>query len=169
MSKTLIIDGVKFNLWIPEDEEKDLQPMVKEHCKEIFGKYIRYIDIPLRLKSDADIGSEPDFVVIDPANSKFYIVEVELSKHPAYNHILDQLSRFISGLENVTTTNMIAGALCDIIDANKSLQRFFADRVTENVFRWLLKLMKTPSIVVVIEEKTPLCCRSMQSATERSS
>jgi len=33
-----LIDGVKYKLWAPKDEEKEFHPMIKEHSKEIFGQ-----------------------------------------------------------------------------------------------------------------------------------
>jgi hypothetical protein len=37
----LIIDGVKYQLWTPTNEEKEFHPLVKEYSKEIFGKFNR--------------------------------------------------------------------------------------------------------------------------------
>ena len=37
-----LIDGAKYKLWIPKDEEKEFHPMVKEHSKEIFHKDARH-------------------------------------------------------------------------------------------------------------------------------
>jgi hypothetical protein len=66
MPKTLVIDGIRFNLWIPEHEKEQFHPIIKEHSKEIFGQDAVYFDIGLRLKSEAGLGAEPDAIVIDP-------------------------------------------------------------------------------------------------------
>ncbi len=156
MSKTLFIDGIKFNLWIPELEEKEFHPIIKELAKEIFGKNTVYLDISTRLKSEAGIGSEPDGFVIDPVNEKLYVVEAELSKHDPYKHIIDQLTRFINCLDNLSTKNSVIGVISEEIEANKELKWYFEEKVKENLYKWLSKLLnKTPNIVVVIEEKTP--------------
>jgi hypothetical protein len=119
MPKTLVIDGVKFNLWTPNLEEKEFHPIIKEHSREIFGKTSAYLDFSTRLKSEAGIGSEPDGFIIDPTNEKLYVVEAELSKHNPYKHINDQLTRFINGLDNIATKNAVVEALFDQIEANK--------------------------------------------------
>lgn len=156
MPKNLLIDGIKFNLWVPNLEEEEFNPKIKEHSKEIFGKETVLFDISPRLKSEASIGSEPDGIVIDPVNAKLYIIEAELSKHDPYKHINDQLTRFINGLDSLATKNMIVDALNDEIEANKDLEGYFKEKVGENLHKWLSKLLsKPPTIVVVIEEKTP--------------
>lgn len=79
----LIIDGVKFELWTPKDEEKQFHPMVKEHSKEIFGDCSLYFDVKHKLKSRSGIASIPDAYVITLSKPyKWYVVENELSTHP---------------------------------------------------------------------------------------
>ena len=53
MAKTLVINGIKFDLWTPEHEKEQFHPIIKEHSKEIFGQDAVYFDIGLRLKSRA--------------------------------------------------------------------------------------------------------------------
>ena len=60
----LVIDGVKYRLWTPEDEEKEFHPMIREHHKEIFGEDSVYSDVKHKLKSKSGIGSIPDAYVI---------------------------------------------------------------------------------------------------------
>jgi len=155
MSKTLIIDGVKFNLWIPEKETEQFHPIVKEHSKEIFGQDTVYLDIGVRLKSEAGLGAEPDAFVIDPIRNELYVVEVELSKHDPYKHINDQLTRFINSMDNPRTKNAVVETLYDEINDNRTLREFFEEKTKENLHRWLSKLVsQPPKIVVIIEEKT---------------
>lgn len=151
----LIIDGIRFIPWKPKDEEKEFHPIVKEHAREIFGENTRFLDISVRLRSEAGLGSEPDGIVIDPVNGKLYVVEVELSKHDPYKHINDQLTRFINGLDNWETKNKVVEALFNEITSSRDLKDYFDRTVRENLYRWLSQLLsKPPTIVVVIEEKT---------------
>ena len=58
----LVIDGIKYKLWTPEDEENEFHPMIREHSKEIFGEHSLYFDVQHRLRykleSKAGIASE---------------------------------------------------------------------------------------------------------------
>jgi len=85
----LVIDGVKYKLWTPKDEEKEFHPMIKEHSKEIFGEDSLYFDVKHKLKSKSGIGSIPDAYVIKLSKPyQWYVVENELASHPVYDHIV---------------------------------------------------------------------------------
>jgi hypothetical protein len=74
MPKTLIIDGIKFNLWKPTKEVEEFHPIIKKLAKEIFGQDTVYLDSAITLKSLTGLGAEPDGFVIDPAKKELYIV-----------------------------------------------------------------------------------------------
>lgn len=152
---TLIIDDVKFNLWIPQDELREFHPLVEEHSKDIFGYDIVYFDINVKLKSIAGLTAKPDGFVIDLTKNKWYIIEVELSKHNPYDHIVNQLTRFINGIDNPKIKDSIVDALYNEINKNKMLRAQVEEKVEGDIHHWLSKLLsQTPKIVVIIEEKT---------------
>ena len=62
------------------------------------------------------IGSIPDAYVIDLSKRELYIVEIELSSHPVYDHIVKQLTKFINGIENPHTRNQIINMLYEEIN-----------------------------------------------------
>ena len=106
----LIVDGVKYHLWTPKDEEKEFRPMVRAHSKEIFGENSIYFDVKLLLKSASGIGSIPDAYVINLSKPyEWCVIENELSTHDPYRHIVDPLSKFINGIKNPTTRNCKGG------------------------------------------------------------
>ena len=94
----LVIDGVKYKLWTPKDEEKEFHPMIKEYFKDIFGEDCIYFDVKQKLKSRAGIGSIPDAYVIKLSKPyEWYVIENELASHPIYDHIVKQLTKFMNG------------------------------------------------------------------------
>ena len=108
----LVIDGVKYKLWTPKDEEKEFHPMIKEHSNEIFGEDSVYFDIKHKLESKAGIVSIPDAYVITLSKPyRWFIVENELSSHPVYSHIVPQLTKFIHGIKNPQSQKQIVKAL----------------------------------------------------------
>ncbi len=108
----LLIDGVKYELWTPKREVEEFQPLVKEHYKEIFGNDCISIE-GNRLEPKVGRGSVPDgFVVTLGEKSQWYIVEMELSTHQLYDHIVNQVGRFIGGVKNTATQKkIISGAV----------------------------------------------------------
>jgi len=150
----LIIDGVKYSLWIPQDEMREFHPVVKKYSKEIFGDNSVYFDVAINLKSISGLGSKPDGLVLNLEKNEWYLVEIELSKHSPYDHIVNQLSRFINGIDNANTKNQVVDIIDNELESNK-LRSCIEEKVTGDVHRWLTKLIfKTPKIIVVIEEKT---------------
>lgn len=137
-------------------ERQDFQPVVKQLSKEIFGSDSIYFDIELALRSRAGIGAKPEGFVIDLKNKQWYVVEVELSKHNPYDHIVNQLTRFVNGIDNLRVKNAIVESLYDRINRDKMLRLSIEDKVGRDIHHWLSRLIsKIPKIVVIIEEKTP--------------
>ena len=96
----LLIDGAKYEEWIPPDEVGDYQPIINKHMKEIFGENC-VVAKGKRIATDADIESIPDwFVFCFNDRPRWYIVEAELSssKSPTqlYNHVNNQIGKFIA-------------------------------------------------------------------------
>src|SRR5208283_1678336 len=94
----LLIDGVKYELWIPPSED-EFERAVKEHIPEIFGEQCIYLDKKQKLKSLSGISSIPDgLAVILGPQPELHIVEYELSNHDVYENVVAQVSKFINGL-----------------------------------------------------------------------
>jgi hypothetical protein len=153
----LLIDGVKYRLWTPKDEEKEFHPMIKEHSKEIFGKDSLYFDIKHKLKSRSGIGSIPDAYVITLSKPyHWYIVENELASHRVYEHIVPQVSRFVSGIENLESQREIRDVLYNEITQDRVLKAFVEKMIyPEEIHRFLSSLVsKPPKIAIIIDEVT---------------
>jgi len=152
----LVIDGIKYKLWTPMDEEKEFHPMVKKYSKEIFGEDSHYFDVKHKLKSKSGIVSIPDAYVITLSKPyEWYIVENELSTHPVYSHIVPQILKFISGIENLRSQREIRDILYDEINHDKILKEYVETKIGSEVYRFLSKLLsKRAKIVIVIDEIT---------------
>ncbi len=83
MNTILYRKGIKYS----EREykkESDIEELVINHSKTLFGNNSIYIDAKKKIDNTAFGGVIPDgflFDLTDPNNPEFYIVEVELSKH----------------------------------------------------------------------------------------
>jgi len=151
----LLIDGVRYEEWTPPSEE-EFERVVKEHAQEIFGEKSIYLDLKRKLKSKAGIGSIPDgFVIIFGTSPHWHIIEIELSTHPLYEHIVSQVGRFIRGINNPNIQREIVNAFDEEIAKDEFLKlrlrkaidpteihRFLSDRVEQN-----------PILTIIIEKK----------------
>lgn len=152
----LLIDGVKYKEYIPKSED-ELEYMVNEHSQEIFGENSLYFDRKLRLKSLSGIGSIPDgYVIVLDTKPQWHIIEVELSSHQLYNHIVPQVGRFISGINNPNTRKIIIDELYHAIIRD----RYFNDKVdkyvqTGEIYKFISDLISaSPAITIIIEKDT---------------
>jgi len=153
----LLIDGVKYQLWTPKDEEKEFHPIVREHSKEIFGETSLYFDVKHVLKTKSGIGSIPDAYVINLTKPlEWYVVENELASHPVYDHIVKQLTKFINGITNQNARSQILDMLYDEINKDNVLKATVQELVgPTDIHHAISKLLsKLPKIVIVIDEKT---------------
>ena len=153
----LLIDGVKYKPRTPKNEEREFHPMIKEHSKEIFGQDSLYFDFKHKLISGSGIGSIPDAYVITLCKPyDWYIVENELASHRVYEHIVPQISKFISGIENLRSQREIRDALYNEVTQDKVLKASVEKKIhPEEIHRFLSSLVsKPPKIAIVIDEVT---------------
>jgi predicted transport protein len=152
----LIIDGIRYKLWRPKDEENEFHPLVRKCFKDIFGEDSLYFDVRHILKAASGISSIPDAYVISLSRSELYIVENELASHPVYDHIVKQLTKFINGIENQDTRSQIADMLYEEINRDPVLRAMIQKAIgPTDIYHFLSKLLsKTPKIVIIVDEKT---------------
>ena len=153
---TLLIDGVRYETWTPVNED-EFEQVVKEHAKDIFGEQSVYLDIKHKLKSKSGIGSIPDGYVIVFANQPhWHIVEIELSSHPLYDHIVPQVSKFINGIKNPATQKNLVDVLYQEINSDELLRLRLKKAIgATETYRFLSDLISRPPVVtIIIEEHT---------------
>ena len=157
MINMLIIDGAKYKLWTPKDEEREFHPMIKAHSKEIFGTDSLYFDVRHKLISRSGIGSIPDAYAISLSKPyQWYVIENELASHPVYDHIVKQLTKFISGIKNQSARNKILDTFYDEIKNDKILRAYVGKAIgSQEIHHFLSKLLSNPPrILVFIDQKT---------------
>jgi len=152
----LLIDGVKYELWTPQKEVEEFHPHVKEHYREIFGANSLFIE-GKRLESELGKGSIPDgFVLTLGEASQWHIVEMELSTHQLYDHIVNQVGRFINGVKNTVTQRKIIEAIYHQIQENKQRKAEFEEAIgSGEIYKFLSDLIsKSPVLTIIIEKRT---------------
>jgi predicted transport protein len=162
----LLIDGVKYDLWTPKDEEKEFHPLVKAHHREIFGEDAVYFDVKHVLKSPSKIGSIPDAYVVSFGHNEWFVVENELSTHPIYDHIVNQLTKFLNGIKTEETRSQILDALYQDIESDLLRRAQVQKQIgTHEIHHSLsgLIMKKQPRIVVIIDQKTPEVEEALQN------
>jgi predicted small metal-binding protein len=161
----LLIDGVKYEAWTPTNED-EFERMVKEHAKDIFGEQSIYLDIKHKLRTKSGIGSIPDgYLIILGDEPHWHIVEVELSSHPLYEHIVPQVGRFIGGIRNPSTQKEIVDALFHEIDSDEFLRLRLRKAIgATETYKFLADLAsKSPVVTIIIERRTEQLDEAVES------
>jgi predicted small metal-binding protein len=152
----ILIDGVKYRLMSYKNEE-ELEEIVKEHTKEIFGVGSIYFDIKSRMISGNEIMSEPDGYLIDFLNDTFWIVEIELSTHDLYGHIVEQLTRFINNIEDAENQKMVTDKLHSYIKSDMLVESQIKKAIgSKDLHDYISQLLsdysKNPNVIIVIDK-----------------
>ena len=151
----LLIDGIKYELWIPPNED-ELEQIVIEHAQDIFGDNSIYFDKKQKLRSLGGVGSIPDALVIMFANThQWHIVEVELSSHDPYQHVVPQVDKFINAIDNPRTRNKIIDALYDAVNNDELLKMKTRQAIGQgkDIHKVFSDLIATPPTITIIIEK----------------
>ena len=153
----LFVDGFEYQLYKLKDEN-ELEKYTEKLAKKIFGQDSYYFSVKKKIKSISGIGSIPDAYAISLTEPpKWYLVEVELSTHSIYNHIVPQLNKFIQGLKKYESRKIIIEALYDEIKNDPVLEARVKKAIgSSELFRFLSSTIdKEPGLVVVIDKKIP--------------
>lgn len=167
----LLVDGVKYKHCSPKSED-ELESMIKEHTKDIFGKDSLYFDIKKKIKSKAGITSIPDgYVVSFTGRPHWHIVEVELSSHPLHEHVVPQISKFISGVRSLEGQKELINSLYNEIKANPLNEICVKEKIgSGEIYRFLSDLISNPpTLVLIIDKKSEELdevCRSLPLNTK---
>ncbi len=151
----LLIDGVRYQEWEISNED-ELEQMVIEHAQDIFGENSIYFDKKQKLKSLAGVGSIPDgLVIMFGSVPQWHIVEVELSSHDPYAHIVPQVDKFINGIDNQNTRNKLVDTLYNLINSDELLRRETRQAIglDKDIHKFLADLITTPPTITIIIEK----------------
>ena len=153
----VLIDGVRYQLITPESEAW-FEKAIQSNCQHIFGPASFYFDVKSKIKSKAGVVSIPDGYVIffTPKKARWAIVEVELASHPVYNHVIPQLSKFNSGIEDSSTRRKLVDVLYDLVNDDEVLKaRLKRNIKTREVHKFISDLVsEKPLIVVIIDQRT---------------
>lgn len=153
VAEILVVDGITYRLSVPEDE-RQLEEMVKDQSKKIFGEDAEYFDLKKKITSESGISSIPDGYVIDLSRRVWYVVEVELHKHPLHEHITSQINKFYVGIKNLSAQRELVNVLYKEIVGNKIRKDTVERKIGSTEIKGFLYdlINNDPQIVVIIEE-----------------
>ncbi|MEM3612566.1 MAG: hypothetical protein QXQ85_01905 [Candidatus Bathyarchaeia archaeon] len=150
----LLKDGVKY-LPYEYNSEEELTKMVTEHIKEIFGENAIHFH-PQTIKTNMKIETRSDGIILLPQQNRWYILEVELAKHPLHDHVVSQISKFNIAYQQPENKKKIATTLYNLIHQDPYKTAAIQTQKIEEIYKTLTDIIETPpTIVIIIDQKTP--------------
>jgi predicted transport protein len=152
----ILIDGVRYRLVSPENEAS-LEKAIQSNCKQIFGPDSFYFDKKKLIKSRAGVASIPDgYVIFFDPNPKWCILEVELTSHSIYDHLIPQLTKFNRGIEDSSTRKKLVEIFYETITDDELLKAKLKQKIgSGEIYKFLSDLiLEAPLIVVAIDQRT---------------
>ena len=156
MDAIFLVDGARYKLCRPKNED-ELQGIVEEHYRDIFGQDSIFFDFEPKLRSTAGIGSKPDgCVLILSPKPRWVVIETELSAHPLYEHVIPQISKFVKALENPQNRKSIVEAIYNEINRDPFKRALLEKQgMGREIYKFLNDVVSTkPSITIIIDERT---------------
>jgi len=152
----LYVNGVKYIPWVPSTEE-EFEDLFEKNTHIVFGKDILYLPLKTKLKTLSGIGSIPDGYAIGLTKPyKWYIIEVELSTHPLFQHIVPQLNKFIQGLKEPSSRRNIVEAVYNEIKKEPITETYVKEKIgSGELYRFISSTIeRDPTLIVVIDDRT---------------
>lgn len=127
MKAAVFMGGKKF-IETEFESEEQVEKLIKENYKTLFGDKTIYLDFKTKVESRSLGYSLPDGILFDfrdPENPDFYLVEIELQKHDFYNHIFRQITKFFAFFKNPKSRSDLTEKLFDIIKSDSTIEKKF--------------------------------------------
>lgn len=136
--------------------ESAFEQSIYENYRMLFGDNTLYINSKQKIKTNAHKGTIPDGYLFDFLNEDFYLVEVELSKHDAYDHILPQITKFFNALTEKSKKDLIQN-IDNIINSDDRLKTEFKERNKgKEIYRTISEIINnSPKILLIIDDNNP--------------
>ena len=101
------------------NNEKELENWVESNIEKFFGKDIIFIKGEHFIQTKRGKGAKPDGFVLDLQNSSWTIIENELIAHGVWEHIAEQIMRFIVASRSSRTQKKIRDLFLNEIENQK--------------------------------------------------
>jgi hypothetical protein len=140
--------------------EEELEKVVKNNYKTLFGSKTIYLDFKNKVESKTFGSAIPDGLLFDfrdKDNPKFYLVEVELQKHDFKGHILPQITNFFTFFKNPESRLDLIDKVYQIVESDPKLKAEFKEFLGEReIYKFIKETVeKSQNILLIIDGNKP--------------
>ena len=149
----LIKDGAKYFQTDFHGKELEFEKIVFAQYKHLFGDNA-ILFTKRKIQTATNIGTIPDAFVIDFEKEKWFIIEVEISNHDVYAHIVPQLTKFSSALNNPHTRKQLLKFFESEIKADPFKNALLISTGKTEVFKTVSEILDgNPELIIIIEQQ----------------
>lgn len=149
----LIKDGAKYFQTDFYGKELEFEKVVFTQYKHLFGENA-ILFTKKKIQTATNIGTIPDAFIIDFEKEKWFIIEVEISNHDVYSHIVPQLTKFSSALNNPQTRKQLTKFFESEIRTDPYKNALLLSNGKTEVFKTVSEIVDSnPELIIIIEQQ----------------
>ncbi len=148
----LIKDGVKYIETDFHGKESEFEKIVFSQYKHLFGEN-SLLFTKQKIKTATGIGTIPDGFIIDFKHDKWFIIEIEISNHNVYEHIVPQVTKFKSALNHSDTKKSLKSYFEKEINTDPFKNALLISNGKREVFKTVSEIVDSnPELIIIIEQ-----------------
>lgn len=149
----VIKDNIKYNRYDFSGKESVFEKIVFSQIKHLFGKNVILFS-KKKIRTINGIGTIPDGFLIDFESKTWFLIEVEISNHDVYTHVVPQITKFSSALKNVETRKQLINSFEKEIDDDFFNKALLNSIWINDIFKTLTGIIeKKPKVVIILEQE----------------
>jgi len=149
----LIKDGVKYIQTNFQGKECEFEKIVFTQYRHIFGDNT-ILFTKKKIQTVTGIGTIPDAFLIDFEKDEWFIIEIEISNHDVYTHIVPQLTKFSSALNNSQTRKQLINFFENEIREDPFKNALLIANGKKEVYKVISEIIDSdPELIIIIEQQ----------------
>jgi len=143
--------------WSNFKNEEELEKLVQENANLLFGQHALYFPVKKRLESKFK-ERVTDGLLLDLSEPpRFWIVEVELSRHDLEQEVEPQIRGFLRAFEKEESISQILSVIYEKVQSDSEIKRRIRERIGSDgdIHHFLSQILHEKSgVLVVIDDLT---------------
>jgi predicted transport protein len=143
--------------WSNFKNEEELEKLVQENANLLFGQHALYFPVKKRLESKFK-ERVTDGLLLDLSEPpRFWIVEVELSRHDLEQEVEPQIRGFLRAFEKEESISQILSVIYERVQSDSEIKRRIRERIGSDgdIHHFLSQILHEKSgVLVVIDDLT---------------
>lgn len=146
----MLISSTSKFVQTPFNDESEIESIVLNNYEYLFGPESFLLPKKL-IKTEDGEGTIPDAYVIDLKSRRWFVIEVELSRHDVWKHIAPQVSKQIIAAQKDWTRKLLTDVAVKLYEEDTSISEIFDNQNISkvNIRKILTEIFETEPVVAL--------------------